>query len=396
MALSALTVAKIAATVGKTATDENGRWIILIGVLTPLILITLILSLPFAIFFSFFNGDGGSEPVPVQNIMMGLEEEFRRKVEVERNDTSVDVIKLIVQGSEDNTIIDNSMDVLSFFSVLNTVKNGEEVVEFNKKDIKNLTKIFWEMNTMTSEVVEKKRTIVITDSNGNTSTKEVTEVHKIIYINSWSAEEMAVDYGFDQVEMEILKQVKIDSSLMMPSNSKTYLSTEEIRDIQSKIPDNIEIEREVLVDKALSLVNQVNYFWGGKSYNIGVDARWGQNMEVTSNGSSSTGTIKPYGLDCSGFISWVFINAGAPLETIGDGTTNQWNTSTLIPKIQARKGDLVFLAVPNTIKTNHIGIIVGKDEEGNLLVAQKTSGINKKLERGKYNEKNKRLICRSR
>lgn len=54
MTLSALTVAKIAATVGKNATDENGRWIILIGVLTPLVLITLILSSPFAIFFSFF------------------------------------------------------------------------------------------------------------------------------------------------------------------------------------------------------------------------------------------------------------------------------------------------------------------------------------------------------
>ena len=294
MALSALTVAKIAATLGKTATDENGRWIILIGVLTPLVLITLILSSPFAIFFSFFNGDNGSEPV--QKIMMELEEEFRKKVEVERNDTSVDVIKLIVQGSEDNTIIDNSMDVLSFFSVLNTVRNGEEVVEFNKQDIKNLTKIFWKMNTITSEVIEKKRMIVITDSSGNTSTKEVTEVHKNIYVNSRSAVEMAVNYGFDEVEIEILKQVKIDSSLMMPSNSKTDLSTEEIREIQSKLPANIEIEREVLVTKALSLVNQVNYFWGGKSYDVGIDTRWGKNMEVTSSGSSSTGTIKPYGL----------------------------------------------------------------------------------------------------
>jgi cell wall-associated NlpC family hydrolase len=374
MALSALTLAKIAATVGKTATDENGRWIILIGVLTPLVLMIMILSSPFAIFFAIFAGDNKSEPI--QYIIMTLEEEFREKVEVERNDTSVDTIELIVLGSEDNTIIDNSVDVLSFFSVLKTVVNGEEVVHFNKKDKKHLKKIFWEMNSITSDVVEKKSTIVVTDSRGNTETKEITETHKIIYVNSRSAEEMAADYDFNETALEILKQVKIDSYFMMPSNSKMYLSIEEIREIKDKLPANIEIQREVLVTKALSLVDRVNYFWGGKSYGIGVDDRWGTDMEVTSSGSSSTGTIKPYGLDCSGFISWVFMNAGATLEVIGDGTSNQWNTSTLIPKSEAKEGDLVFLAVPNTVKTNHIGIIVGKNKDGILLVAHSNSRYN--------------------
>lgn len=374
MALSALAVAKIAATIGKTVADKNGRWIILISVLTPLVLMIMILSSPFAIFFAIFAGDKKSEPI--QNIIMTLEQEFREKVEVEINDTSVDTIELIVLGSEDNTIIDNSVDVLSFFSVLKTVVNGEEVVHFDKKDKKHLKKIFWEMNSITSDVVEKKSTIVVTDSSGNTETKEVTETHKIIYVNSRSAEEMAADYDFNETALEILKQVKIDSYFMMPSNSKMYLSIEEISEIQSKLPANIEIQRDVLVTKALSLVDGVNYFWGGKSYGIGVDNRWGKDIEVTSSGSSSTGTIKPYGLDCSGFISWVFINAGAPLEVIGDGTTNQWNTSTLIPKSEAKEGDLVFFAVPNTVKTNHIGIIVGKDKDGNLLVAHSSSRNN--------------------
>jgi hypothetical protein len=31
--------------------------------------------------------------------------------------------------------------------------------------------------------------------------------------------------------------------------------------------------------------------------------------------------------------------------------------------MEATEGDLVFLAVPNTIKINHISIIVGKDAE---------------------------------
>ena len=43
MALNPLTVAKVATTVGKTATDENMRWIIFISVLIPLILIILVI-----------------------------------------------------------------------------------------------------------------------------------------------------------------------------------------------------------------------------------------------------------------------------------------------------------------------------------------------------------------
>jgi hypothetical protein len=266
--------------------------------------------------------------------------------------------------------------VLSFFSVLNTVVNGDEVVYFDKKDKKKLEKIFWKMNTITSELTKEKKIITVTDNNGNVGTKEIIKYHKIIYVDSLVAETMANKYGFNQTELDVLKEVKRSSGLIMPSNSKMYLSSEEIRCIKSKLPVGVEIKREVLVKKALSLVDKVNYFWGGKSYFIGVDKRWGKNIEVTSAGSSSTGTIKPYGLDCSGFISWVFINAGVPLEAIGDGVTNQWNTSTLIPEMEAKEGDLVFLAVPNTIKINHIGIIVGKDAVGNFLVAHSNSKSN--------------------
>lgn len=99
-------------------------------------------------------------------------------------------------------------------------------------------------------------------------------------------------------------------------------------------------------------------------------------MEVTALGSPSTGTIRPYGLDCSGFVTWVFVNMGLPVETIGHGTTAQWNHSTSIPESIVEPGDLAILAVPYTRKVNHIGIVVGRDEEGNILVAHCTSGAN--------------------
>ena len=41
---------------------------------------------------------------------------------------------------------------------------------------------------------------------------------------------------------------------------------------------------------------------------IGWDSRWGMPMKVTAEGSSTTGTVRPFGLDCSGMVDWVFYN----------------------------------------------------------------------------------------
>ena len=58
--------------------------------------------------------------------------------------------------------------------------------------------------------------------------------------------------------------------------------------------------RKHIVTTALSLVGKVPYFWGGKS-EAGWNDEWNTPKLVTAAGSSSTGTIRPYGLDCSGF-----------------------------------------------------------------------------------------------
>ena len=53
---------------------------------------------------------------------------------------------------------------------------------------------------------------------------------------------------------------------------------------------------------------------------LGWDSRWGTAMEVTASGSSSTGTVvRPYGLDRSGFVDWVFYNATNGEYVIGHG-----------------------------------------------------------------------------
>lgn len=52
---------------------------------------------------------------------------------------------------------------------------------------------------------------------------------------------------------------------------------------------------------------------------IGWNSRWGQLTKVWADGNSTTDTYRPYGLDCSGFVDWVFYNVTDGEYVIGHG-----------------------------------------------------------------------------
>ena len=54
------------------------------------------------------------------------------------------------------------------------------------------------------------------------------------------------------------------------------------KDLLAALPEDLSPERRVVIEKALSLVGKVTYFWGGKSYIIGWDSRWGRIQKVTA------------------------------------------------------------------------------------------------------------------
>ena len=88
------------------------------------------------------------------------------------------------------------------------------------------------------------------------------------------------------------------------ADSHTMEPTGEAMEAWERLPDDLSMERRMVVTYALALVDKVDYFWGGKSLVLGWDDRWGELTEVTAEGSDSTGTEQPYGLDCSGFVDW--------------------------------------------------------------------------------------------
>ena len=128
----------------------------------------------------------------------------------------------------------------------------------------------------------------------------------------------------------------------------------------------------------LTLVGKVNYFWGGKSNAIGWDSRWGTMQKVTAPGSQTTGTYRPYGLDCSGFVDWVFNNALGYKPGHGGGAASQHDYCTSVSWEDAQPGDLVFYG-----DDSHVGIVGGRDEDGNLLIIHCSSGSNNVVISGK-------------
>jgi len=117
------------------------------------------------------------------------------------------------------------------------------------------------------------------------------------------------------------------------------------------------ITRKEVIDIALTLVNKVKYFWGGHSM-PGWNPLWGTPMLVTAEGDWSSGTYQPYGLDCSGFIEWVFVSAGT---NILHGTTaSEWPATYEIKESELKPGDLVFEA-PGDSSINHIGIFYKRE-----------------------------------
>ena len=155
------------------------------------------------------------------------------------------------------------------------------------------------------------------------------------------------------------------------ADSHTMEPTGEAMEVWERLPDDLSMERRMVVTYALALVDKVDYFWGGKSLVVGWDDRWGELTEVTAEGSDSTGTEQPYGLDCSGFVDWAFYNASGGAYVIGQGggAMEQHANCVDIEWDEVQPGDLLFYP-----EDEHVGIAAGRDWLGRLLVVHCASG----------------------
>ena len=134
---------------------------------------------------------------------------------------------------------------------------------------------------------------------------------------------------------------------------------------------NCNATRKHIITTGLALVGKVPYFWGGKSA-AGWNDEWNTPKLVTAAGSSSSGTIRPFGLDCSGFSDWTYKTAlGVSLQA---GTGGQWENSTAITAEELLPGDLGFLMESDGSGWNHVLIFAGYAQDGTRMWVHSAGG----------------------
>ena len=334
-------------------------------------LIGLLIVSPFGIFFSGEDSGTGYTMPEAVSVLNG---EFAARIEQIKTENPYDELDMDNAGSA--AMISNWRDVLAVYAVRTTTDNAspDEVATLTEEKMEILREIFWDMNTITywTEIVP-----------GGKDEADTVILHIIVTIKTHL--QMADEYQFNTEQrrlLEELMQPKYQELFMALTGSyqNIELSPENVAKIMENLPADLSAERRQVVLTAYQLLGKVHYFWGGKSLIIGWDSRWGMPMEVTAEGSSTTGTVRPFGLDCSGMVDWVFYNQSGGQYVIGHGggATAQHSYCTPIAWSDAQPGDLAFYP-----GDSHVGIVCGFDSGGNIMIIHCASGANNVVVTGK-------------
>ena len=334
-------------------------------------LIGLLIVSPFGIFFSGEDSGTGYTMPEAVSVLNG---EFAARIEQIKTENPYDELDMDNAGSA--AMIFNWRDVLAVYAVRTTTDNAspDEVATLTEEKMEILREIFWDMNAITywTEIVP-----------GGKDEADTVILHIIVTIKTHL--QMADEYQFNTEQrrlLEELMQPKYQELFMALTGSyqNIELSPENVAKIMENLPADLSAERRQVVLTAYQLLGKVHYFWGGKSLIIGWDSRWGMPMKVTAEGSSTTGTVRPFGLDCSGMVDWVFYNQSGGQYVIGHGggATAQHSYCTPIAWSDAQPGDLVFYP-----GDSHVGIVCGFDSSGNIMVIHCASSENNVVVTGK-------------
>lgn len=340
-----------------------GGGVALLVVILLVALIAAIAASPFGIFFSGENTDPGA--VPVSAAVAEINSDFNARLEA------------LQIGGYDDVVIHGAAagwpEVLAVFASRVAGADGSDgadVVTIDRARIDKLKAVFWDMTAISSYVQE----IEHGDSDPDDEVDDSwTERILHITVTAKTAAEMPAFYGFTPRQASSMNELLANWAMLEELIGSLSIISADAGAVLDSLPSNLSAERKAVIKAACSLVGKVNYFWGGKSYVIGWDSRWGQIRKVTSDGSSTTGTYRPYGLDCSGFVDWVFYNItdGAYIIGHGGGAASQHGYCVDIAWSDAQPGDLVFYP-----GDEHVGIVGGRDGDGNLLIIHCASGYN--------------------
>ena len=319
------------------------------------------LASPLGILFT--DEQQADNTVPLATAIAEIQGEYHAELERLQNGDFVSV-QIVGQAPDWREV------VAVFASKTAGAEDGIDVFTLDEERVELLRQVFWDM----CEITTATQTVDVPDSDPDDDVDDShTGIALTITITSKTAEQMRLIYVFTKYQNDALDILLENlSSLNIPMGSLT-ISQEDAIALLENLPDDLDPARKAVVETAVQLVGRVSYFWGGKSLTLGWDDRWGVPTKVTAAGSGSTGTVRPFGLDCSGFVDWTFYNAtdGSYYPGRGGGAATQHSYCTNISWSDAQPGDLVFYP-----DDSHVGIVGGKDADGNLLIVHCSGGAN--------------------
>ena len=349
----------VASAVSSLLTAGSGAAVLVL--LLTVILVAAIVASPFGILFSSESREAGV--VPLSAAVAQVNYDFNERLEALQTADDYDSISVDGQAAD-------WIEVLAVFAVKVVGSDDVDAADVATMDadrIAHLKAVFWDMTAITHRIE------IIHHPGSGEDDDGWTERNLYITISAKTAEEMKTAYRFNRNQIAALEELLEQRDLLLELIEDVYSVSGDTAALIRSLPEDLSPEREAVVRTACSLVGKVNYFWGGKSLVIGWDARWGELRQVTAAGSSTTGTYRPYGMDCSGFVDWVFYNAtnGSYIIGHGGGAMSQHSYCTPISWDDALPGDLVFYP-----DDSHVGIVGGRDANGNLLIIHCASGHN--------------------
>lgn len=373
MAMQAKKAAKAAADITKKAASAILRAIqatvsmlagilggvCLVVILLGILLVGAILASPFGILFA---NEPAPDAIPLSSAIAQISMEFSTRLnELQEGEYE----KITIEGEPPEWI-----EVIAVFAChVAGGDDGVDVMILDEEKVDKLRTVFWDMCVITTEEETEEWTGPTTPTDVSTE----PTVNLTITIEAKTTDDMRLFYTFSESQNDALTELLAEDEMLNSLIGDLDVSLGDALEVLNGIPGDVSETRKAVVRQALTLVGKVSYFWGGKSLVIGWDNRWGQPRKVWAAGSPSTGTIRPYGLDCSGFVDWVFYNVsgGSYVMGHGGGVATQHVYCQDIPWDQAQPGDLIFYP-----DNSHAGIVGGWDDAGNMLVIHCASSRN--------------------
>lgn len=148
-------------------------------------------------------------------------------------------------------------------------------------------------------------------------------------------------------------------------NIGTPLTQEQISGYMALLPAELSAKRRDIVNFALQSVGKVPYYWGGKPY--------GPNYERNRFGTLISPDTKGRilrGLDCSGWINWVYWSSTGQ-ELSGESTGTLIGCGRRINREEMQPGDIMVRTGPDA----HVVMFLGWAENGSMIVIHETGGV---------------------